>query len=99
MTKPSALPPSPEASLDAALRLALFRQMVELRVFEKKVYDLYIENLVRGTIHLSLGQEAIAAGFAAAMRLDDYMFCTYRGHAHTLARGVSMAGVLAELMG
>ena len=48
---------------------------------------------------MSLGQEAIAAGFGVAMRPDDYTFCTYRGHAHTLARGVSMSGVLGELMG
>ena len=73
--------------------------MVELRVFEQRVFDLFMEGLVRGTTHLSLGQEAIAAGFAAAMRADDYTFCTYRGHAHTLARGASKLGVLAELMG
>ena len=46
-----------------------------------------------------MGQEAIAAGFGVAMRPDDWTFCTYRGHAHTLARGASMAGVLGELMG
>ena len=43
--------------------------------------------------------EAIAAGFAVAMRADDYTFCTYRGHAHTLARGAPMAAVMAELLG
>ncbi|MDE3140015.1 MAG: thiamine pyrophosphate-dependent dehydrogenase E1 component subunit alpha, partial [Acidobacteriota bacterium] len=66
---------------------------------EKRAYDLFLENYVKGTSHLSLGQEAIAAGFAAAMRSDDYTFATYRGHAHTLARGVPMTPVLAELMG
>lgn len=80
-------------------QLAIFRMMVELRVFEQRVYDLFMEGFVRGTTHLSLGQEAIAAGFAAAMRSDDYTFCTYRGHAHTLARGASKLAALAELMG
>ena len=51
-------------------------------------YDLFLQNLVKGTSHLSLGQEAVAAGFAAAMQPGDLSFCTYRGHAHTLARGV-----------
>ena len=73
--------------------------MVELRDFEQRAYELFLENLVRGTSHLALGQEAIAAGYAVAMRADDYTFCTYRGHGHTLARGASMAGALAELMG
>jgi pyruvate dehydrogenase E1 component alpha subunit len=80
-------------------RLELYRLQVELRYCEKRAYDLFLQNLVKGTSHLSLGQEAIAAAFGAAMRPDDYTFCTYRGHAHTLARGASMAGVLGELMG
>jgi pyruvate dehydrogenase E1 component alpha subunit len=58
-----------------------------------------MKQLVKGTSHLSVGMEAIAAGFGVAMRPDDYTFATYRGHAHTLARGVPMEGVLAELLG
>ncbi len=81
------------------MRLDLYRSIVELRAFEKRAYDLFLQNLVKGTSHLSLGQEAIAAGFGVAMRADDYTFATYRGHAHTLARGVPMTGVLAELLG
>jgi acetoin:2,6-dichlorophenolindophenol oxidoreductase subunit alpha len=84
---------------DLGVRLELYRSIVELRVFEKRAYDLFLQNLVKGTSHLSLGQEAIAAGFGVAMRADDYTFATYRGHAHTLARGVPMTGVLAELLG
>lgn len=80
-------------------RLALYRSCVALRRFEKRAYDLFLEGLVKGTSHLSLGQEAIAAAFGVAMRDDDYTFATYRGHAHTLARGVPMTGVLAELLG
>ena len=80
-------------------RLELYRLQVELRYCEKRAYDLFLQNLIKGTSHLSLGQEAIAAAFGVAMRPDDWTFCTYRGHAHTLARGASMTGVLGELMG
>jgi len=73
--------------------------MVQLRAFEKRAYDLFLEGLVKGTSHLSLGQEAIAAGFGEAMEAADWTFATYRGHAHTLSRGVPMAPVMAELMG
>jgi pyruvate dehydrogenase E1 component alpha subunit len=85
--------------IDQPTRLALYRRQVEIRVLEKRAHDLFLQNLVKGTSHLSLGQEAVAAGFAVAMRSDDYTFCTYRGHAHTLARGAPMVGVLGELMG
>ncbi len=84
---------------DLADRLALYRTQVALRRFEQRAYDMFLENLVKGTSHLSLGQEAIAAGVAAAMRPTDWTFATYRGHAHTLARGVPMTPVLAELLG
>jgi len=87
------------ADLDGATRLRLYQLMVELRDFEQRAYELFLENLVRGTSHLALGQEAISAGYAVAMRPDDYTFCTYRGHGHTLARGASMAGAMAELLG
>ena len=80
-------------------RLDLYRLQLELRYCEKRAYDLFLQNLIKGTSHLSLGQEAIAAAFGVAMRPDDWTFCTYRGHAHTLARGASMEGVLGELMG
>jgi pyruvate dehydrogenase E1 component alpha subunit len=90
-----------EAAIDIGreTRLELYRQQLELRYCEKRAYDLFLQNLIKGTSHLSLGQEAIAAGFGVAMRPDDWTFCTYRGHAHTLARGASMEGVLGELMG
>jgi acetoin:2,6-dichlorophenolindophenol oxidoreductase subunit alpha len=81
------------------LRLRMYRVQVELRESEQRAYDLFLQNLVKGTSHLSLGQEAVATGFAAAMEPGDLTFCTYRGHAHTLARGVPMDRVLGELMG
>ena len=85
--------------IDPRTRLALYRSQLEIRLLEKRAYDLFLQNLVKGTSHLSLGQEAIAAGFAVAMRPDDYTYCTYRGHAHTVARGADMAAVLGELLG
>lgn len=81
-----------------AMRLRLYRSQVEIRQAEQRAFDLFLQNLVKGTSHLSLGQEAIAAGFACAMKPGDLSFCTYRGHAHTLARGVPIEKVLGELM-
>ncbi len=89
----------PGGSVESTTQVALFRQMVRMRKFEKRAYDLFMQNLVKGTSHLSLGQEAIAAGFGEAMDEKDYTFATYRGHAHTLARGTSMTGVMGELLG
>ncbi len=83
--------------LDTALRI--YRTMVECRDFETRAQELYFEGLVRGTTHLGVGQEAVAAGVAAVMRPDDWTFCTYRGHNHTLARGTPMGPILAELFG
>src|SRR5262245_5150927 len=80
------------------MRLRLFRSQVLLRQAEQRAFDLFLQNLVKGTSHLSLGQEAVAAGFACAMKPGDLSFCTYRGHAHTLARGVPVEKVLGELM-
>jgi pyruvate dehydrogenase E1 component alpha subunit len=91
--------PKPAPDLTQAVRLRLYRLQVELREAEQRAYDLFLQNLVKGTSHLSLGQEAVAAGFATAMDPGDLTFCTYRGHAHTLARGVPMDKVLGELMG
>jgi pyruvate dehydrogenase E1 component alpha subunit len=87
------------ARVERELGLALYRTMQECRLLETRAQELFFEGLVRGTTHLGIGQEAVAAGFAAAMRSDDYTFCTYRGHNHTLARGVPMAPILAELFG
>jgi acetoin:2,6-dichlorophenolindophenol oxidoreductase subunit alpha len=81
------------------LRLRMYRSQFEIREAEQRAYDLFLQNLVKGTSHLSLGQEAVAAGVAAAMEPGDLSFCTYRGHAHTLARGVGIEKVLGELMG
>jgi len=85
--------------VDNSTRLGMYRDMVRARDFEQRTYDLFMEGIVKGTTHLGLGQEAIAAGFAAAMRPTDMTFCTYRGHNHTLLRGASMTSLLGELAG
>jgi pyruvate dehydrogenase E1 component alpha subunit len=85
--------------MDEATALGLYRTMTRIRLFEKRAHDLFLQNLVKGTTHLGTGQEAIAAGVAAAMRPDDYTFVTYRGHNHVLARGTDMTPVMAELLG
>ncbi|HET9520834.1 MAG TPA: thiamine pyrophosphate-dependent dehydrogenase E1 component subunit alpha [Candidatus Limnocylindrales bacterium] len=93
------MPKVSPARVDRELGLSLYRTMQVCRQLETRAQELFFEGLVRGTTHLGIGQEAVAAGFAGAMRNDDYTFCTYRGHNHTLARGVPMAPILAELFG
>ena len=87
----------PVAELDT--RLSIYRMMQEGRQFETRAHDLFLEGLVKGTSHLGIGQEAVAAGFAAALKPEDMVFCTYRGHVHTLLRGAPMAALMAELLG
>ncbi len=88
-----------EPGVTGTVALELYRKMTEIRQFEKRAHDLFLQNLVKGTTHLGTGQEAIAAGVSQAMNDDDYMFVTYRGHNHVLARGTPMTAVMAELLG
>ena len=98
-TEPLASAEGAAAPAGLERRTDIYRAQVRVRYFEKEAYDLFLQNLVKGTSHLSIGQEAIAAGVAAALRPDDYVFATYRGHAHALLRGAPMAAVLGELLG
>ncbi len=88
-----------EAPIDLDVRLGMYRTLHELRGFGKRAHDLFLQNLVKGTTHLSLGQEAVATGFGAALQPHDYTFATYRGHAHSLARGMDPGAAMAELLG
>lgn len=88
-----------DAEIGIETRLGMYRKLHELRQFGKRAHDLFLQNLVKGTTHLSLGMEAVATGFGAAMRPDDYTFATYRGHAHSLARGMELGPAMAELLG
>jgi len=78
--------------------LALYEQMAVIRGTEKAAHDLFLAGLVKGTTHLAAGHEAVAVGASAALRPDDYVFATYRGHHHAMARGATPAECLAELM-
>jgi len=83
---------------DAEKLLSWYHMMVLIRRTEKAAQDLFLAGLVKGTTHLAAGQEAVAVGAAAALRDDDYVFATYRGHHHAIARGASPEACLAELM-
>src|SRR5687768_14645955 len=72
--------------------------MALIRRTEKAAYDLFMSGEVKGTTHLASGHEAVAVGASAALREDDYVFATYRGHHHVIARGATPAECLAELM-
>ncbi|MGH2449269.1 MAG: thiamine pyrophosphate-dependent dehydrogenase E1 component subunit alpha [Chloroflexota bacterium] len=79
--------------------LATFRLMLVIREFEERAYQLFLQNLIHGTMHLGVGQEAIAAGVEGALRPDDYVLSTYRGHAHVIARGAPLDASMGEMFG
>src|ERR671931_553172 len=83
---------------DAQELLGLYEQMALIRRTEKAAHDLFMAGLVKGTTHLASGQEAVAVGASAALHPDSYVFATYRGHHHAMARGASPEACLAELM-
>jgi len=85
-------------SAEATELLAMYEQMAVIRRTEKAAYDLFLAGLVKGTTHLASGHEAIAVGASFALRPDDYVFATYRGHHHAIARGATPEACLAELM-
>jgi len=73
--------------------------MLEIRLFEEKVYELYGQNLVPGTIHLYAGEEAVAVGVCSNLRKDDYIVSTHRGHGHCIAKGARLDKTMAEILG
>jgi pyruvate dehydrogenase E1 component alpha subunit len=79
--------------------IRLYRQMVAIRLFEERVNDLYTRALMPGLAHLYIGEEAIAVGVCEALRRDDYITSTHRGHGHCLAKGASPDRMFAELLG
>jgi len=77
----------------------MYKQMLEIRFFEEKVFDLYAQNLVPGTIHLYLGEEAVAVGVCTALNKNDYIVSTHRGHGHCIAKGADLKRTMAEILG
>jgi len=79
--------------------IKMYRKMLEIRFFEEKVFELYGQNLVPGTIHLYAGEEAVAVGVCNALSQDDYITSTHRGHGHCIAKGADLKRTMAEILG
>ena len=77
----------------------MYEKMLEIRYFEEKVFELYGQNLVPGTIHLYAGEEAVAVGVCSSLRKDDYITSTHRGHGHCIAKGADLKRTMAEILG
>jgi len=87
------------SSLDKSQLLDLYRTMLMIRRFEEKAMELFGRGVIPGLIHLSIGQEAVAAGVCANLRKDDYVLSTHRGHGHCIAKGADPSKMMAELLG
>src|SRR5437660_6375124 len=86
------------SSADGSL-LDLYRRMLRIRFFEEQVNDLYTSAKMPGLAHLYIGEEAVAVGVCSALRDDDFITSTHRGHGHCLAKGASVELMFAELLG
>jgi len=87
----------PATEIERSLRM--YRRMVTIRLFEEQVNDLYTRALMPGLAHLYIGEEAVAVGVCEALRNDDYITSTHRGHGHCVAKGASLDRMFAELLG
>jgi TPP-dependent pyruvate/acetoin dehydrogenase alpha subunit len=81
------------------VRQRALQLMLAIRVAEETIQELFLQNLIRGTTHLAIGQEACAVGAAAALQPGDKVTCTYRGHHHALALGMTLRAMMGEMMG
>jgi len=88
-----------EADLPREQLVEWLYRMYLIRAFEETVEQLYAAGKMHGTMHLSIGQEAVAVGAIAALRPDDYITSTHRGHGHAIAKGQDIRAMLAELLG
>lgn len=79
--------------------IQIYETMLKIRKFEEKALTLFESNLLRGSVHLYIGEEAIAATVCSLLRNEDYITSTHRGHGHCLAKGAEMGRAMAELMG
>ena len=99
----STVAPKPETGREFSSErdrwLRAYRQMVRIRLFEEQVNELYTRALMPGLAHLYSGEEAVAVGICEALRIDDYITSTHRGHGHCLAKGASPDRMFAELLG
>jgi pyruvate dehydrogenase E1 component alpha subunit len=79
--------------------IGIYRTMVRIRKFEEKALKLFEANVLRGSVHLCIGQEAIASTVCSRLSKDDYITSTHRGHGHCIAKGAKTDLAMAELMG
>jgi acetoin:2,6-dichlorophenolindophenol oxidoreductase subunit alpha len=93
--------PRPQSETRTGLEqwMRMYRKMLSIRRFEEQVNDLYTRALMPGLAHLYIGEEAVAVGICEALRPDDYITSTHRGHGHCLAKGASPDRMFAELLG
>jgi acetoin:2,6-dichlorophenolindophenol oxidoreductase subunit alpha len=88
-----------EPRMELEQHLHMFRQMAKIRAFEEQVHELYKGAKMPGLAHLYVGQEAVAVGVCEALRRDDFITSTHRGHGHCLAKGAAVNRMFAELLG
>jgi TPP-dependent pyruvate/acetoin dehydrogenase alpha subunit len=88
-----------QLKIGAEQALRMYRQMVMIRLFEEQVNELYTRALMPGLAHLYIGEEAVAVGVCEALRPDDYITSTHRGHGHCVAKGAELDRMFAELLG
>lgn len=98
-TDQSEMTGSQTRTTEQSLWLSMYEQMLKIRLFEEHVNQLYTSARMPGLAHLYIGEEAIAVGVCAALRRDDYITSTHRGHGHCLAKGASIHRMFAELLG
>src|SRR6266576_6644140 len=84
---------------EAGQSLRMLRQMLKIRAFEDQANQLYLRALMPGLTHLYAGEEAVAVGVCEALRADDYITSTHRGHGHCVAKGAVPHLMFAELLG
>ena len=85
--------------MTAEIKIEMLRKLILIRRFEEKVKELYNRGSIVGAIHLYIGQEAVAVGVCQALRDEDYVFSTHRGHGHAIAKTLDIKHIMAELMG
>src|SRR5437016_240049 len=90
---------APEPRMELEQNLHMYRQMAKIRAFEEQVNELYKSAKMPGLAHLYVGEEAVAVGVCEALRRDDFITSTHRGHGHCLAKGASVNRMFAELLG
>jgi pyruvate dehydrogenase E1 component alpha subunit len=85
--------------VNKASMIEMYRKVLEIRLFEQRVNDLFLEGVVPGTLHLYTGQEAVAVGVCANLRKEDFIVSTHRPHGHYIAKGGNMEKIMAEILG